>query len=1085
MTVNRCESGRRVARAGMVLALALLVAGAIALSFVSSYPTTNASSDQLLFSFRTEPAPAPERIAGAYGQLPLMFEANQGQSNPRVKFLARGAGYGLFLTSDEAVLSMQAAPKQAPGVLRMALVGGNPGAELRGDDLLPGKSNYLIGNDASKWHRNVPQFARVRYSQVYPGIDLIFYGKQGKLEYDFEVAPGSDPRQVALKFQGADQLSLDRNGDLVVAVGGRDVKLEAPRVYQTVAGEQKAVVGSFALRAANQVGFELGAYDRSRALVIDPVLTYSTYLGGSGSETFTKIAVDSAFSAYVSGTTTSADFPIPTPATGTAWQKCIDDPTQPQPTTCAAGSPVGDTFIAKFDSAGAALVFATYLGGDGLDVNGGIAVDSGFSPVVVGTTNSTNFPTKNAFKTAPVSAGNHVYVTKLDSTGQNLLYSTYLAGSGGESATGVALDLRNKIYVSGITSSTNFPTTTDAFQLTSKATNQFFVSKIDPATSGAASLPYSTYFGGGVPADGVTAGGGIAVDRSSNVYLTGGTNFQHTGANSATDFPILNGAQSCLDAPTNPSPCPSNVTAVDAFVAKLNPAAAPGSQLIYSTYLGGSGDDVGNGIAVDSGGIAYVTGSTNSSDVVIPTSTTPFQKCLNDASNPATCGSGGAATDAFLAKLSPFTSGTTSVPNVTFLYFTYLGGSGSDIGQAVAVDTAQGARITGSTTSGDFHTLTPIQAGYGGGTDGFAARIDTTATTATAAGHYSTFLGGNGFDRGTGIAVDSNGASYVSGETSSGNFPRVVPFQNALSGPSDAFVSKLGGVVSLAMSATATPNPVGAGNPVTFVYTVKNNGDLVSGITFRADVSTGSFGSVTAASGTCGSPTGTPNATVTCTLGTLNAAGTTTVTVVSSPTTGGPFGTSAVLVAPGPASASASVNVNDFLLAVTPNSQTVVAGKAASYNAQVTPSGSFPNAVSIACSGLPTGASCSLTPNSSITNLTNGSPQSRTLVVNTTARVSTTVELLHHRPFYAMWLPVSGLAFFGLGIGGTMPRRRRVLLGLVVGMFLTFVLVQAGCGSSNKTTTTVTGTPAGTYNFTVTATSSAFNRSQTAQLIVQ
>jgi hypothetical protein len=1014
----------------------------------------------------------------------MVFEANQGQSDPRVKFMARGAGYGLFLTSDEAVLSLQPSPKQAAGVLRMALAGANSNAAVSGSNLLPGKSNYLIGNDASKWHRNVPQFARVRYSAVYPGIDLVYYGNQGKLEYDFEVAPGADPQKIALNFQRADKLRLDQNGDLVVAVNGRDVKFEAPRVYQTVGEEQKSVSGRFALRAPNQVGFELDAYDRSRTLVIDPVLSYSTYLGGGGTETLTKIAVDSAFSAYVSGTTTSADFPIPTPATGTAWQKCIDDPTQPQPTTCTVGSPVGDTFVAKFDSAGASLVFATYLGGDGLDVNGGIAVDSGFTPVVVGTTNSTNFPTKNAFKSAPVSAGNHVYVTKLDSSGQNLLYSTYLAGTGSEAATGVALDLRSKVYVTGTTTSTNFPTTTDAFQPTSRAANQFFVSRVDPATSGTASLAYSTYFGGGTPADGVAVGGGIAVDKSSNVYITGGTNFQHTGANATTDFPILNAFQACLDAPPNPAPCPSGVTATDAFVAKLNPALAPGSQLIYSTYVGGSGNDVGYGIAVDSGGLAYVTGSTNSNDVAIPTDTTPFQGCLNDSSNPTTCGSGGTSTDAFLQKLSNFTSGTTNVPTVTSVYFSYLGGTGNDVGLAVAVDTVQGARITGQTASADFHTLTPVQGSYGGATDAFAARIDTTATSATATGHYSTYLGGGGFDRGTGIAVDSNGASYISGETASGNFPTAAPYQATLNGSSDGFLAKLGGAVSLALSATATPNPVGAGNPVTFTYTVQNNGDLASGITFRADVSSGSFGSITASGGSCGSPTGVP-ATVTCNLGTLNSSGTTTVTLVASPTSGGAFGTSGVVISPGPASASASVNANDFTLSVSPNSQTVVNGKAASYTAQVVPSGSFPNSVSIACSGLPTGTSCSLTPNSSITNLTNGSPQSRTLVVNTTARVTTTVELEHQGPIYAVWLPVSGLAFLGLGVGGTMSRRRRILLGLVVGMFVTMILAQAGCGSSDKTTTTTTGTPAGTYTFTVTATSSAFSRSQTAQLIVQ
>jgi Beta-propeller repeat len=1085
VTLN-CVWGKSVARVRILLAVALLMAGAVALSLISPRLSTgsNPQVGASFSAFSPLASRSPQQIQGGYGQLPLAFEPNRGQTDPQVKFMARGSGFGLFLTSQEAVLKLA----RSSSALRMSLASGNPKAEVVGTDTLPGKSNYLIGKDPSRWHTNIPQFARVRYSQIYPGIDLIYYGKQGKLEYDFEVAPGADPAQVALKFQGADKLSLDANGDLVLEVNGGKMRLEAPRVYQTAGGAQKAIDGKFVMQANRQVGFEIGAYDRTRTLVIDPVLAYSTYLGGSGNEFSPSVAVDAGFNAYVAGTTASADFPIveaPAPTPVGALQSCFNDSAQPQPDPCPDMGSATDVFVAKFDASGSALLYSTYLGGSSDDSAGGVAVDSGFNAVVVGTTRSNDFPVVNAYQSSQGSStAQHVFITKIDPAGQRPLYSTYLSGSGSETATGVAVDSKNKIYVTGTTTSTDFPVSTDAFQSTPRATNQFFVSKIDTTKSTTSTLTYSTYFGGGIPSNGVAIGGGIAVDTNSAIYITGATNFQYFGGDPTLDFPIVNAFQSCLDGPTNPAPCPSNVTQTDAFVAKLDPTKAIGSHLVYSTYLGGSGNDVGTGISVVSGN-AYVTGTTDSPDIPLPTSTTAFQQCLGTPTNPT----GGnpcptvAGNDAYLAKLSTFDTGTNTTGTVTIQYFSYIGGSGDDQGLAVVADTTSTAHLTGSTASDDFHqNPLPSGATYEGGGDAFVTLIDTTNSVPDSPRNISTYLGGSGTDRGTGIAVDSNGATYVVGETLSANFPKMNPFQGSLSGGQDAFVSKLGPKVNLQMTATATPNPVGVGSAVTFKFTIKNLGDTVPSMVLVNNTPI----AATATLGTLPSGCGGSAPTITCTLPLLVADGTQDISFTFTPASGtNGFADSANIISPGTASANASVSVTDFNLALNPNSATVKAGQAATYTATVSPSAAtgFPNSVSLACSGLPTGASCSVA-NGSITNLNSG-PQSRAIVVNTTMRTTTTTELRTHGPVFAVWFPVSGLAFLGLGIGGTMSRKRRAVLGLLIGSFFVLMFLQAGCGSKTSSTSVTTGTPAGKYTFTVTATSGTVSRSQIATIEVQ
>jgi len=1083
--------------------LLLLIAG---LALWSGSPVSQwASSDRnpVVAAFST-PDIGPNRGATAdFGQLPLRFEPNQGQTDSKVDFIARGAGYGLFLTPNQAVLSLRS--NQNSSAVHMELAGGNPAAAVAGADQLPGKSNYLIGNDPAKWHRDIPQFSRVRYQGVYPGVDLVYYGNQGQLEYDFEVAPGADPAQIALDFHGLEKTTLDASGNLILASNGGEIQLKAPRVYQQSGGEQQAVAAKFAVRQDGKIAFELGAYDRRRVLVIDPVLTYSTYFGGSGAEACPgnvrilvgaissppsgcpAIGIDASSNIYLAGSTTSTDFPL-TPQTGTT-----------PPPAAFQGTIAGtaNVFVTKLNAAGSAVLFSTYLGGDGTDSTVGVAADSAFNVVVAGNTTSTNFPTTSAsaFQTAPTNANNHAFVSVLDPTGHSLVYSTYLSGNGEESARGLALDSRNKIYLIGATTSTNqpdathsFPATLGAIQVSSLGTSQFFVSKVDPALIRFPSLAYYTYFGGGNPLNGVTVGGGIAVDANSKVYITGGTNFLHTGS-SATDFPILNAYEGCLGTPppltpptTTPSCTPPSVTPppTDAFVAKLDPSAAAGAQLLYSTYLGGTGNEVGYGVAVDTGLSVYVTGSTSSTDFVLPSGTTAFQ------------GTNKGGIDAFLGKFgTPCTGTSCTTTSVPLTYFSYLGGAGTDVSLGISVDSLQGARLAGYTNSGDFPVPNnPIDGALRGPVDGFASRIDTTASSSISLGHYGTYLGGSGTDFATSIASDTQGNSYIAGESGSADFPTANPIQGAIKGSSDAFVTKLGAILNLAVVETVSPSPIGVGNNVTFSYKITNNGDLTSGIIFTDVLPASGATFVSAASSPGQTSCPASGGTVTCTVGTLNGGAVSTVTVILTPTVAGSlsdggrvtvFGTP-VVVTPAPPPAVATVN--DFAISVSPAILTEPAGTPASFTVTVTPTGNIPNTVTLSASGAPSGGQTTFPNGSSFTNLSSGA-QSRQLVVNTTARVTTPASLFPaNRPFYAAIFPISGLALLGAGIGGKKSRRRRVLMGMLLACFFTLVVFQMGCGSSSTTTTT-TGTPAGTYNLTVTATSGSATRTQQIVLVVQ
>ncbi|HST12682.1 MAG TPA: SBBP repeat-containing protein [Terriglobales bacterium] len=1071
MRLNRRGLGTgplgRIVPAGL-----LLVTAGAALLTLSSHPRTSANGPAF-----DRPLTASTSLAAKsqlnYGHLPLMFEPNQGQTDPRVRFIARGGGYGLFLTEQEAVLSLQSPGSKTEArqrsVVRMRLAGSNQHPAVNGAQMLPGKSSYFLGNDPSRWRTSVPQYARVEYAQIYPGVDLVYYGSQGRLEYDFQVAPGTDPKTIQLTFDGSRALKLDA-GELVLETAAGDIRLEAPRVYQQDGNTRKPVSAQFTLLAADRVGFEIAAYDPSRTLVIDPVLTYSTYLGGSGSELHPTITVDSALDMYVTGATSSTDFPVT------------------DGSTLKAGATT-NVFVAKFDPMGANLLFATYIGGTGADSPVGIAVDAATNIYVAGTTTSTDFPTSTtAFQQTPNAPGNpHAFVTQLNGSG-TLGYSTYLSGGKTDTATGMTLDNKGFVYVIGITNSTDFPLAPVAgtFQSTLQGTNAFFISKVAPTSTGANSLNFSTYFGGGFPTTGTVTGGAIAVDNNanvSNIYFTGGTTYLFTGQNSQTDFPIRNAFQSCLGNPTLTT-CPtsgSTVANADAFVAKLNPGITTGAQLLYCTYLGGASTDIGLGIGLDASGNAYVTGSTDSTDhPAISGNITAYQPNLK----------GG--TDAFVAKINNPATGTGGSTTVQLTYFSYLGGSGNDVGNAIAVDNVQGAEVVGSTQSADFPVKNAFQGSLKGSQDAFVARLDTLGASSS---EYVSFLGGTATETGTGVFIDTDSNVYVTGETTSTDFPTVNPKQGTKAGGAgvpDAFVTKLGPSLSFTvLGHSPTANSINAGNQIAFNYQITNNGDTTANVAFIDNLSGGNgsapvtFVSASVSGGSCAA-TPTDNK-VLCNLGTIKGGGTTSVTINLTPTGGGTVGNSGTLSvgAYSTTAVAPAVSVNTFRLEALTNSNTVVAGNPASYPIKLTPLTNFTASISIACSaGLPTsGTTC--TPSTNPVTLQGSSPSTVTLVISTTPRVTTTASTPSERGlFYASWLPMTGIAFLGIGVGSRLRRGRRVLGGLLFIVVSTLILLQPACGGHSSTTTT-TGTPAGTYTVNVVASSGSFSQTTPIILVVQ
>jgi hypothetical protein len=728
---------------------------------------------------------AQRRIQDSYASLPLAFEQNQGQTDPQVKYLARGHGYTLFLTANDAVFSLHSRPAaskasagqsprdepQSPAqrhnnqkdllsVVHMHLLGANAQATVQGTDATAGTANYFIGNDPGKWRTGVARYARVSYQNVYPGVNMAFHGSGRELEFDFVLAPGANPAPIGFRFSGNRGMKTDDTGDLIISSAAGNVLLHKPVAYQQQKGARQPVDARFVLKAANQVTFELGNYDRSRELVIDPSVSYaySTYLGGSGDDNGIAIAFDNNGNAYVTGETASSNFPG------------------------AHGALRGlkNAFVAKLAVDGSKLIYFTYVGGTQADSGNGIAVDASGDAFVAGGTQSPDLPTSpGAFQPLP-KAGNagSAFLFKLSPDGTKLLYCTYLGGSVDDVALGVAVDSSGNAYLGGSTSSLDFPIPSNLVPLQSASgANDGFIAELNPGGNGASDLKFSTYLGpGGGTAAGVKA---IALDSSNNIYVTGAT--------LDATFHVTSGAYQAT--------CGSCPSAFDSFLTVINPSA---NQYVYSTFLGGSGADVGFGIAVDSSGDAYIAGSTSSS--------TDFP--IKSAS-PSTYGGG--TFDAFVTKLHPAGTG----PN-DLVYSRYIGGNNTDSASGIAVDTHFNAYVTGSTNSTNFPTVGPTQASLAGGsgTDAFVSEINPAGSLLL----FSTYLGGTGTEDNLGlggIAVDSTGAFiYVTGNTSSTNFPLTSAEQQTPGGGVDAFVVKYALAQSFAMSAS-TPAAVAPGSSAT------------------------------------------------------------------------------------------------------------------------------------------------------------------------------------------------------------------------------------------------------------------------------
>jgi carboxypeptidase family protein/beta-propeller repeat-containing protein len=876
-----------------------------------------------------------KQMRKALGQLPLSFEMNRGQFDPEVQFASRGAGYKAFFTQTEAVFVLRkpgvapakvSAPLQgtipqrstqamqeraqqsaeraaSKAVLRMSLTGANPAPGITGVDELPGKINYFRGNLEQKWVTNIPTFRRVSYSAVYPGIDLVYYGKGNQLEYDLVIAPGADPNRIAFAFDGAERVEIDAaSGALVItAAGGAQLRQEKPLIYQEVGGMRRAVSGGYTVNG-NGAGFRVGEYDRSQPLVIDPaIINYSTYLAGEDDDRVNGIAADADGNAYAVGFTESEIFPV----------KNAYQPGQ--------NNDAPQAFITKFNADGSQLTWSTYLGGSGIEGEGGpsgegaygVAVDGDRNVYVTGFTFSFDFPVRNAMQPYQSDGGccfnSDSFITKLNAAGDQLVFSTYFGGAdGSDSGRGIALDKNNNIYVVGYTNSFAFPTTNPIQREIDGRTDHFhnneenwdgYLAKID--ASGQFRV-YSTYIGG--PSEDIATA--VAVDQNGAAYVTGWTNStqpEPTPDLSATPTPPPD--PSATPTPT-PNPTPATHFPItdnafqknpggggftrDAFVTKVDPA---GSQYIYSTYLGGNEGDVAWGIALGPDRSAYVTGYSNSGlrssapRIVVSPGETEFPTTAN-AYQPHNAG----GFDAFLSRLNPDGS--------DLIYSTYIGGSldeGDDAsnvcldcsdridGGAVAVDVLGNAYITGWTESTFVATPTPSatatatatstigdrpsapngapsptpvnfptkdafqpEPGSNPGTSGTDARdafvcMFDTSKDGDNSLVYSSFLGGSHRDEGQAITVDPGGNPFVAGWTESScscdastgilqaspvnDFPTTPgAFQEEPGSFDDGFVVALVG-------GSSTVIGQGQGFTISGQVTLKDDGSPVEGVT--------------------------------------------------------------------------------------------------------------------------------------------------------------------------------------------------------------------------------------------------------------
>ncbi|HYI98021.1 MAG TPA: SBBP repeat-containing protein [Bryobacteraceae bacterium] len=654
-----------------------------------------------------------KKLTDSQVRMPLTFEPNRGQAPSDVRWISRTPDRTLLLTASEALLVMNG---EKATTVRMKLTGSNADARTEGVDKLKSISNYFLDNDPSQWRTAIPHYARVKYKAVYPGVDLVYYGAHRELEYDFVVAPGADSSQIELAYEGADKLRVEANGDLILEVNGRSIRQLRPKVYQMIGGKKQEIAAGYRIRNGKRVEFALAKYDRKRELIIDPVLQYSTYFGQEGQDQSLSVATNATGDIYITGQTASTRFQT----SGKA---------QPEP----GGN--SDAFIAKF-TGGGDMLWTSYLGGRQVDVGRSIAVDESGNAYVVGTTNSPEFPMRNA--AYETFAGTFdAFLTKISSDGQQFLYSTFLGGSQYDDALDVAVNAQGDAYVAGQTLSFDLPVRNAFATAPAGGGQDTFVVKLATTRT---NVFYFTYVGG----NGVDLATGLAIDAQGNAYVCGGT--------TSTVFPLQSPLQ------------PAARGAQEAFLYKLGPN---GNTLLYSTFLGGALDDLAFRVAVDATGAAYLLGHTRSTDFPVRGA---FQTTL------------GGGSDVFVSKISP--------AGDALVYSTFVGGSLDDLGFAdIVVDAAGSAYVAGYTSSTNFPTRAPIQASLNGGrNDAFVARVSPQGNSLL----YSTYIGGREQDEILGLALDRTGQVVIAGRTSSPDFPQATnQFIGNTLGQFDIFLARL------------------------------------------------------------------------------------------------------------------------------------------------------------------------------------------------------------------------------------------------------------------------------------------------------
>ena len=674
----------------------------------------------------------PQR--GGEDSLPAFFIPNLGQTDPSVRFMVDTPELRAGFTASSAIFQLDRF------TLRVRFANANAHPVIEGVERLSAHANFLIGDRPQDWKANLPVYQKILYRDLYPGIDMSYGGAGHRIKSEFLVAPGTDPTQIRLNYSGA-SLSIAANGDLLIHMGdnGRlgggdgngEAREAAPIIYQdgyrdaansgreAAGGGRVEIPGRYLLLDAHTVGFEIAAYDRSRPLIIDPVLSYATYLGGSGMGAVTGVAVDSAGDLYATGWTESLNSQI-----AGAIQ--------------ASNAGGVDAFVAKLTPAGSGLVYATYIGGRGDDRGQAIAVDGAGQAYVTGSTASTNFPLAAPIQST-LGGGRDAFALKLNALGNMLVYSTYLGGVNTDTGNAIAVDSSGNAYIAGDTLSANFPVR-DAEQSALAGSQNAFVTKL----TSAGGVVFSTLLGGST----VDHAGGIALDSSHNVYVAGGT--------TSTNFPVVGAIQAV------------NGGYQDAFLTKLNSA---GSAIVYSTYLGGSGGETGtpeqaNAVAVDASGSAYIAGATNS--VNFPVTAGAFQTSYN------------AVEAAFAAKVNPAGN--------ALVYSTYLGGSGFNWANGLAVAANGSAYVAGYTSSFDFPTAAPVQASLNGLYDAFVSVFNAAGNALS----FSTYYGGSGSDEANAIAVDASGNMYLGGQTSSIDLTLLDPIQSTNIGYALGWLARLG-----------------------------------------------------------------------------------------------------------------------------------------------------------------------------------------------------------------------------------------------------------------------------------------------------